>query len=70
VVYLFNIASIVLPLFLPKKVSAPPAMEPDSPCDFPDCINTITIIDKAIIICKIFKINAPMPKKTPPITKV
>lgn len=60
---------MVLPLFLPKNVSAPPAIEPDNPADFPDCINTITIIDKAIIICKILKSNAPISKQTPPVIK-
>jgi hypothetical protein len=53
-VYLLSMASMVLPLFLPKKVSAPPAMDPDSPADFPDCSNTKTMIEIANKICKIF----------------
>ena len=52
-VYLLSKASMVLPLFFPKKVSAPPAIEPDNPAVFPDCSNTITIIDKANIIWNI-----------------
>jgi hypothetical protein len=58
-VYLLSIASIVLPLLFPKKDSAPPAMEPDKPADFPDCSNTIITIPNAIIICKILRIIAP-----------
>lgn len=49
-VYLLNIALIVRPLFLPKNVSAPPAIEPLSPADLPDCNNTISIIERANII--------------------
>jgi hypothetical protein len=44
-VYLLNMASIVLPLLFPKNVSAPPAIVPDIPADFPDWRSTITIID-------------------------
>lgn len=56
-VYLLSSASNVLPLFLPKKVSAPPAMEPDKPACLPDCNNTITIIDNANKICSILTIT-------------
>jgi hypothetical protein len=52
-VYLLSSASMVLPLFLPKNVSAPPAIEPDSPACLPDCSNTITIIDIENNMCKI-----------------
>lgn len=45
-VYFSNIASNVRPLFFPKKVSAPPAIEPDNPALFPDCNNTTAINDK------------------------
>ena len=48
-----KIASIVLPLFLPKNVSAPPAIEPDKPAVLPDCIKTIAISAIATIMCKI-----------------
>jgi len=36
VVYFDSIASMVLPLFLPKKVSAPPAILPERPAALPD----------------------------------
>jgi len=49
-VYLLNRASIVLPLFFPKNVSAPPAIEPDNPADFPDCKRTIMIMESENII--------------------
>ena len=41
IVALLSISS--MPFFLPKKVSAPPAMEPDKPALFPDC-NKIYIL--------------------------
>ena len=53
-VYLPSNASIVLPLFFPKKVSAPPEIAPDNPADLPDCNKTITIIDTENTICNIF----------------
>lgn len=49
-VYLLSIASMVLPLFFPKNVSAPPAIIPDNPADLPDCNNTITIMETAKIM--------------------
>lgn len=49
-VYLLNKASSVLPLFFPKKVSAPPAIAPDSPADLPDWNRTITMMDSENII--------------------
>jgi len=42
-VYLPSIASRVLPLYFPKNVSAPPAIEPESPALFPDCKSTTII---------------------------
>ncbi len=62
-----KIPSIVLPLFLPKNVSAPPAIAPDIPCVLPDCIKTITIKTKATIISMIvravFTINTSKPNR-------
>jgi hypothetical protein len=65
-VYLLKIASIVLPLFFPKNVSAPPAMEPDRPADLPDWRSTITVREIAnsiwiidTIICIAFKVTPP-----------
>jgi len=58
-VYLLSIASIVRPLLLPKKVSAPPAMTPEMPDALPDCSSTITIIEIENITCKMFTIIAP-----------
>lgn len=55
VVHLLNKASIVLPLFLPKKVSAPPAIEPDNPALFPDCKRTIAINETATMIWTMVK---------------
>jgi len=55
-VYLLKIASIVLPLFFPKNVSAPPATEPESPAVLPDWSKTITIMDNENIKCNIVKI--------------
>lgn len=55
-VSLLSIASIVLPLFLPKKVSAPPAIEPERPACLPDCKRTTTIMKSAKSTCTIFKI--------------
>jgi hypothetical protein len=52
-VYLLKIASIVLPLFFPKNVSAPPAIEPESPADLPDCSKIIIMMDNENIICNI-----------------
>jgi len=46
-VYLLSIASMVLPLCFPKKVSAPPAMDPERPAVLPDWSRTITIIETA-----------------------
>jgi len=58
-VYLLNMASIVLPLFFPKNVSAPPAIAPDNPADLPDWSSTITIIDNENSICSIETIICP-----------
>lgn len=54
-VHLPNIASIVLDLFLPKNVSAPPAIVPDKPAVFPDCSRTTAISITEKIICKTVK---------------
>jgi hypothetical protein len=50
-VYLLKIASIVLPLFFPKNVSAPPAIDPESPSDLADCSKIIIMMAKEKIIC-------------------
>ncbi len=42
-----------IPFFFPKKVSAPPAIEPDKPSLFPDCINTVIINPKLKMTCTI-----------------
>lgn len=39
--------------FLPKKVSAPPAMEPDIPALRPDCNKIVAITPKQQITCNI-----------------
>lgn len=52
-VYLLNNASRVLPLFFPKNVSAPPAMDPDKPADLPDCKRTMIMMDNENIIWNI-----------------
>ena len=59
-VYLLSIASMVRPLLFPKKVSAPPAIVPEMPADFPDCNNTVMIIDIENSTCKIFNIIVPI----------
>lgn len=56
VVNLESIASIVLPLFLPKKVSAPPVILPVSPALLPDWSKTITIIANAKNIWNMYAI--------------
>lgn len=43
-VILTSLLSKVLPLFFPKKVSAPPAIAPESPADLPSCKSTRAII--------------------------
>ena len=45
VVHLPSIPFNVLALFLPKKVSAPPAISPEIPALLPDCNITIKIRD-------------------------
>jgi len=52
-----------IPFFLPKKVSAPPAIDPDRPAEVPDCSNTVAIIAKAITTCTIVKAKS---KISPP----
>ena len=56
-VYLVSIASIVRPLFLPKNVSAPPAIDPERPACLPYCNNTIIIIEMANIMCIMLTIH-------------
>jgi hypothetical protein len=65
-VYLLNIASIVLPLFLPKKDSAPPDTIPDIPCVFADCKSTIIIMDTQKSKCMIVSNTFKNPITTPP----
>ena len=55
---LARIPSMLLALFLPKKVSAPPAIEPERPCCAPDWKRTIAISTIASTTCTIVKINS------------
>lgn len=57
-VALARIPSMLLALFLPKKVSAPPAIEPESPSCEPDWKRTIAINITASTTCTIVKINS------------
>jgi hypothetical protein len=47
------------PFFLPKKVSAPPAIAPDSPALLPDCNRITAISPKQSNTCNIVKIILP-----------
>jgi hypothetical protein len=58
-VYLLSKASSVLPLFFPKNVSAPPAIDPERPADLADWRSTTTTMEIEKIICKIVTIIWP-----------
>ncbi len=57
-VHFARIPSKDLALFLPKNVSAPPAIEPESPCCAPDWKRTIATNTTASITCTIVIINS------------
>jgi len=65
-VYFSSMASMVRPLFFPKKVSAPPEMVPLRPADLPDCKSTMAIKEIQNIKCTIvIKISTAL-NSTPP----
>ena len=65
-VTLAKIASLVLLLFLPKKVSEPPVIAPERPPSRLFCINTITMIANEAKISKMPRTLSRAPRSQPP----
>jgi hypothetical protein len=63
VVAFSNFPSKLLPLFLPQIDSAPPAISPEIPADFPDCSKMLPIKTKLAIIKSILNTSSTI---TPP----